>query len=167
MKLIACIAYGAMVIASGFGDFLSRAIVPSGASLVKKTYVKRKDKYSCDQLYTKIRLAERIMLYLRKTQGHEFADRLLAGTNLQMPHKFWIRFISEELEMQYDACQRLRCYRCMQYYVACWRQGKRTPIAMLDGVPRHSKRKVGRMGFCFEVRELGSHFSWRQARICV
>ena len=150
-----------MVIARGFGDFLSRTIVPK----VKKSYAKKKDKYSCDELQTKIRLGERIVLYIRWIHGDVFADRLLAGDDLSMPHKFWHRFINNELEFTYNTRQRLRCYRALQYYVDGWRQGKRTSLAMLDGVQRRSKRQKGSMGFCFQISKLGPHVSQPHTQI--
>ena len=135
-----------MVIAAGFGDFLSRALAPKSASRVKKTYAKTQNKFTNDPLQAKISLGERIVLYVRNTQGDEFADNLLIGYDPQMPHKFWAHFIRNELELEYNTRQRLRCYRAMEHYLGCWRQGKRTMQAMLDGVRPKSKRKKGTMG---------------------
>ena len=91
---------------------------------VKKTYVKRKHRFRADELGTKIDLGERIVLYIREVCGAEFADKLLSGTDVTMPHGFWRRFIIQEQHMQYNQRERLRHYRALQQYVTSYIEGK-------------------------------------------
>jgi len=132
-----------MVIARGFSDFLSRSLEKPTQN-VRKTYRKNKHKWQQEQLGVKISLGEHVVLYIRKVCGDEFADKMLAGTDLAMPHRFWQRFIASELDhISYSQRERLRCYRALQFYVAGFRQGKRTKAAMLDGVSAKRKRRPG------------------------
>ena len=131
-----------MVVARGFSDFLARALERPSKS-VKKPYVKRKHRFQGDALGIKLDLGERIVLYIREKCGAEFADSLLSGTDVSMPHRFWQRFLVEEQRMQYSQRERLRNFRALQMYVASYRQGNRTRAAMLDGLPFSAKRRSG------------------------
>ena len=131
-----------MPIARGFSDFLSRTL-ERPPKHVKKTYAKKKHKWQQDELGVKIDLGERVVLYIRKVCGDDFADVMLAGTDRPMPYKFWQRFITSERDMRYNQRERLRCYRALQLYLASFRQGKRTKAAMLDGLPSKRKRQLG------------------------
>jgi len=132
----------AMIIARGFSDFLCRTFA-GPAQPVKKAYGRRKNKWQQDELGVKIDLGERVVLFIREVCGDEFADRMLAGTDMPMPHRFWQRFITSKLSMLYNQRERVRCFRALQFYLASYRQGKRTRAAMLDGLPARRKRKRG------------------------
>jgi hypothetical protein len=132
----------AMIIARGFSDFLCRTFA-GPAQPVKKAYGRRKNKWQQDELGVKIDLGERVVLFIREVCGDEFADRMLAGTDMPMPHRFWQRFITSKLGMLYNQRERVRCFRALQFYLASYRQGKRTRAAMLDGLPARRKRKRG------------------------
>ena len=128
--------------ARGFSDFLSRSLArPTRPD--KKVYGRRKHKWQQDELGVKIDLGERVVVFIREVSGDEFADRMLAGTDMPMPHRFWQRFITSKLNMLYNDRERLRCFRALQYYLLSYRQGKRTRAAMLDGLPAKRKRKRG------------------------
>ena len=129
-----------MSIARCFSDFLTRTL-ERPPKHVKKTYAKKKHKWQQDELGVKIDLGERVVLYIMKACGDEFADKMLTGIDMPMPHKFWQRFITSEQDMRYTQCEHLRWYRALQFYLEGYRQGKRTRAAMLDGLPSKKKRK--------------------------
>ena len=144
-----------MVIARGFCDFLSRTLDKRSDKQTKKKKKRSEQRQTCDSLWKKLELGERIHLYIRQRSGDAFADRLLNGEQMTMPRGFWCDFVGDELQLDYNTRARLRCHRALQLFLRCRSEGKVTKLAMLNGAKARAGRKRGSEGNATKCSGIG------------
>ena len=135
-----------MICDNGFSDFLDRNVSTHGSRAevpkAKKGYVKGMRNIA-DQLSVRLGTGNRIVAYLNEVKGCDFADSIMNGSDIRFPKFFWKEFVEQELQLQYTARNRLRCWRALQLLIRCNTDGKYTKCAMLDGSKSCAKRNSG------------------------
>ena len=130
-------------VAAGFGNFLSRTL--GDASSKKKIPHKSRSTHRCttDELKVKLELGQHIVCYMRDEHGDAFVQRLINNEHLQVPHMFWPHFVNNELKIEYNTRNRLRCYRALQCVLKRTIGDRATNTAMRDGEKPNAKRSRG------------------------
>ena len=144
--LIQCIVLCAMsadFAAAGFGNFLSRTL--GNAAPKKKIPHKSRSTRRCttDELKVKLELGQHIVCYMRDEHGDAFVQRLINNEHVQVPHMFWPDFVNNELKIEYNTRNRLRCYRALQCVLKRMSGDRATNTAMRDGEKPNAKRSRG------------------------